>query len=367
MFELGWIERAPQSHRRRRCASPRSVWRAWPVPSGWIFPKLPIMRDVVVDGSALTIDDVVAVAHGQARVRLGDDVPKRMEVSRSVVVEALRGNAPVYGVNTGFGALADTPVGEADLTTLQGAIVRSHAAAIGAPLDDETVRAILLLRARTLAAGYSGVRADLPAGSPAALPRPAAGHPGQGLGGRLGRPGPARAPGPAADRGGAAALARRSRGRRPAAEVLREHGLEPLTLAPKEGLSLVNGTEPMQALLAFSVHDAAMLVERPTWPADFRLRRCSAPTGPTTSGSRGSGRIRGSWSARPTCAGCWPGRRCWPATGTAGTRCRTPTACAARRRCTARSGTCSPSHARSSPPSWARWWTTRSSCPTARS
>ena len=121
------------------------------------------MRDVVVDGSALTIDDVVAVAHGQARVRLGDDVPKRMEVSRSVVVEALRGNAPVYGVNTGFGALADTPVGEADLTTLQGAIVRSHAAAIGAPLDDETVRAILLLRARTLAAGYSGVRADLPA------------------------------------------------------------------------------------------------------------------------------------------------------------------------------------------------------------
>ena len=121
------------------------------------------MRDVVVDGSALTIDDVVAVAHGQARVRLGDDVPERMEVSRSVVVEALRGNAPVYGVNTGFGALADTPVGEADLTTLQGAIVRSHAAAIGAPLDDETVRAILLLRARTLAAGYSGVRADLPA------------------------------------------------------------------------------------------------------------------------------------------------------------------------------------------------------------
>ena len=63
------------------------------------------MRDVVVDGSALTVDDVVAVARGQARVKLGDDVPKRMEKSRSVVVEALRGDAPVYGVNTGFGAL----------------------------------------------------------------------------------------------------------------------------------------------------------------------------------------------------------------------------------------------------------------------
>ena len=121
------------------------------------------MREIVVDGSALTVDDVVAVAHGQARVTLGADVPKRMEASRSVVVNALRGDAPVYGVNTGFGALADTPVGEADLTTLQGAIVRSHAAATGVPLDDETVRAVLLLRARTLAAGYSGVRVDLPA------------------------------------------------------------------------------------------------------------------------------------------------------------------------------------------------------------
>ena len=145
------------------------------------------MRQIVVDGSALTVDDVVAVAHGQARVTLGADVPERMEASRSVVVNALRGDAPVYGVNTGFGALADTPVGEADLTTLQGAIVRSHAAAVGVPLDDETVRAVLLLRARTLAAGL--LRSPRGAACPAAraaLARPAAGHPGQGLGGRLG-------------------------------------------------------------------------------------------------------------------------------------------------------------------------------------
>src|SRR5207253_251569 len=150
----------------------------------------------------------------------------------------------------------------ADLTTLQGSIVRSHAAAIGVPLDDPTVRAMLLLRARTLAAGYSGVRHELPArllellsrdllpvipgkGSVGAsgdlaqlahLAQPLIGE------GRLRSPG-----GPPAGR--------------PAAEVLREHGLEPLTLAPKEGLSLVNGTEPMQALLAFSVHDAGMLVQ----------------------------------------------------------------------------------------------------------
>src|SRR5271154_4219646 len=224
--------------------------------------KLPIMREVMVDGSALAIEDVMAVARGQARASLSPGVAQKMETSRAVVVNALRGDAPVYGVNTGFGALADTPVGEADLTTLQGAIVRSHAAAVGVPLDDETVRAVLLLRARTLAAGYSGVRVELPARllellSLDLLPV----IPGKGSVGASGdlaqlaplaQPligeGRLRVPGEAAEG-------------RPAAEVLREHGLEPLTLAPKEGLSLVNGTEPMQALLTFSVYDGGMLVQ----------------------------------------------------------------------------------------------------------
>src|SRR5580704_5123036 len=224
--------------------------------------KLPIMREVIVDGSALAIDDVVAVARGQARASLGPGVAQRMETSRSVVVRALGGGAPVYGVNTGFGALVDTSIGQADLTTLQASIIRSHAAATGAPLDDQAVRAILLLRARTLAAGYSGVRVELPARllellSLDLLPV----IPGKGSVGASG------------DLAQLAHLAQPLIGEgrlrragdppagRPAGEVLREHGLEPLTLAPKEGLSLVNGTEPMQALLAFSVHDAAMLVQ----------------------------------------------------------------------------------------------------------
>jgi histidine ammonia-lyase len=220
------------------------------------------MREVIIDGSALTVEDVVAVARGQATALLSPDAPARMEHSRSVVINALRGGAPVYGVNTGFGALADTPVSEADLTALQAAIIRSHAAGVGEPLGDDVVRAVLLLRARTLTAGYSGVRADLPRrlldllaqgllpvipgkGSVGAsgdlaqlahLAQPLIGE------GRLREPG-----GPAEGR--------------PAADVLSEHGLEPLRLAPKEGLSLVNGTEPMQAVLAFSVHDAAMLVQ----------------------------------------------------------------------------------------------------------
>src|ERR1700722_4049883 len=120
------------------------------------------MRTVIVTGDGLAIQDVVDVAGGQSRAELGPGVPGRMEASRDVVTAAISGGAPVYGVNTGFGALADTPVGERDLTRLQGAIIRPHAAGVGPPLDDATVRAVLLLRARTLAAGYSGVRVELP-------------------------------------------------------------------------------------------------------------------------------------------------------------------------------------------------------------
>jgi len=219
------------------------------------------MRTVIVNGDALTIEDVVDVARGAATAELAPSVAAAMEPSRSVVAAAIAGDAPVYGVNTGFGALADTRVGARDLERLQGAIVRSHAAGTGEPLDDAAVRAVLLLRARTLAAGYSGVRVDLPARliemlNLGLLPV----VPGKGSVGASG------------DLAQLAHLAQtligegRLRGPgdplrgRPAAEVLAEHRITPLQLAPKEGLSLVNGTEPMQALLAFSIIDAEVLV-----------------------------------------------------------------------------------------------------------
>ncbi len=220
------------------------------------------MRTVIVSGDPLTVEDVVDVALGRASAKLGPDVPARMRASLEVVRSAIHGTHAVYGVNTGFGALADTRVDEQDLATLQRAIVMSHAAATGEPLNDETVRAMLLLRARTLAAGYSGVRPDLPARlidllNLGLLPV----VPGKGSVGasgdlaqlaHLAQPliGQGRLRGPGDDRSG-----------RPAADVLAEQGIEALTLAPKEGLSLVNGTEPMQALLAFSVHDAELLVK----------------------------------------------------------------------------------------------------------
>jgi histidine ammonia-lyase len=220
------------------------------------------MRTVIVKGDGLTVQDVVDVALGEARAELSPDVPAAMEPSRSVVTHAIAGDAPVYGVNTGFGALADTRVGEQDLARLQGAIVRSHAAATGEPLDDQTVRAVLLLRARTLAAGYSGVREDLPRrllellnlGLLPVIP----GKGSVGASGDLAQL--AHLAQPLIGEGRLRTQGDPPRGR-PSAEVLHEYGITPLELAPKEGLSLVNGTEPMQALLAFSIHDAQMLVK----------------------------------------------------------------------------------------------------------
>jgi histidine ammonia-lyase len=220
------------------------------------------MRTVIVKGDGLTVQDVVDVALGEARAELSPDVPAAMEPSRSVVTHAIAGDAPVYGVNTGFGALADTRVGEQDLARLQGAIVRSHAAATGEPLDDQTVRALLLLRARTLAAGYSGVREDLPRrllellnlGLLPVIP----GKGSVGASGDLAQL--AHLAQPLIGEGRLRTQGDPPRGR-PSAEVLHEYGITPLELAPKEGLSLVNGTEPMQALLAFSIHDAQMLVK----------------------------------------------------------------------------------------------------------
>jgi histidine ammonia-lyase len=212
------------------------------------------MRTISVNGDGLALDDVVDVARRRARAELGPEVAQRMAPSRSVVTDAVERGAVVYGVSTGFGALADVPVAREDLETMQLALVRSHAAGVGAPLPDDAVRALLLLRARTIAAGASGCRPELPERLLELLDRdllPVV--PSKGSVGASG------------DLAQLAAVAlplvgegwlRRDGEIRPAGEILAAEGLVPLTLAPKEGLTLINGTEPMQALLALAVADA---------------------------------------------------------------------------------------------------------------
>ena len=183
-----------------------------------------------------------------------------MAAARGVVTDAVNRKDVVYGVTTGFGALADTTIGAADLAKLQVGILRSHAAGVGDPLPAPVVRALLLLRARTLSAGYSGVRLALPAMLLDLLEHdllpvvPSKGS--VGASGDLAQlahlalpligEGRLRAPGDGPEG-------------RPAGEVLAEYGIRPLELEPKEGLSLINGTEPMQAVLALAITEAEQL------------------------------------------------------------------------------------------------------------
>src|SRR5438270_10816818 len=113
---------------------------------------------VTLRGPGLTEDQVVAVARHGEKVALAAAARTRMERSRARVERAGTSREPVYGVSTGFGALAGTRVAPLRQPELQLALIRSHAAGVGPPVDEEVVRAAMLLRARTLAMGLSGVR-----------------------------------------------------------------------------------------------------------------------------------------------------------------------------------------------------------------
>ena len=214
---------------------------------------------VAIDGGALRTEDVVAVARHGAKVVLGADVGSTMEPARRRVEEHLASGEAIYGLTTGFGALADVRIPPEDLERLQRNLIRSHAAAAGDPLDEEVVRAIMLLRARALAAGSSGVR-------PVLVERLV-----DLLNARITPVVPSR--GSVGASGDLAQLAHvalclmgegrvmtNGNGSRPSADALRGMGLEPLVLEPKEGLALVNGTEGMVALGTLALHDTATLL-----------------------------------------------------------------------------------------------------------
>jgi histidine ammonia-lyase len=212
---------------------------------------------VVLTGGPLRVAEVVAVARGRVPVELGPEGRKRMAAARDVVERAVAEGRRVYGVSTGFGLLANTAVAPADLEELQRRIVLSHATATGDPLEVEVVRAMQLLRARTLAQGYSGVRpvvvealvALLEAGVTPVIPE----HGSVGASGDLAQL--AHLALPLLGEGEVQVDGRRL----PAAEGLRLAGLVPLELSFKEGLSLVNGTEGMVALACLAVADAEAL------------------------------------------------------------------------------------------------------------
>ena len=192
-------------------------------------------------------------------MEVGETARQRMAASRAVVDDLDRRDRVVYGVTTGFGALADRAIGREHRSTLQAAVVRSHAAGMGPPLDAEVVRGMLLLRARTLCAGYSGVRPALVEAMVALLNAGVVPHvPELGSLGASGDLAPLAhaalcllGEGWVVGPGGAA---------EPAAPALAAAGLEAVTVEPKEGLALINGTDAMAATLAMAVADVEALL-----------------------------------------------------------------------------------------------------------
>ena len=213
---------------------------------------------VIVQPTGVSPADVLAVARHDARVELAEHTVAAMGRSRAIVDTIEASGRPVYGVSTGFGALANTSIAPERRAELQHALIRSHAAGIGAPMPREVVRAMMLLRVRSLALGLSGVRPALAHGLVDLLNADIT--PWVPEHGSLGASGDLA---PLAHCAlvllGEGWVLGKDGARIAAAEALHAAGLRPLDLAAKEGLALINGTDGMLGMLLLAVEDARHL------------------------------------------------------------------------------------------------------------
>lgn len=215
-------------------------------------------QTIRLDGSSLTIEDVVAVARDGARVELDDSCRPRLAASRKVVDGLLESDRAVYGITTGYGELARIRIDPDDNEALQRNLVRSHAVGVGDPLPTDVVRAAMLIRANTLAKGYSGVREAVVT---TLLDMLNAGvHPIVPAKGSLGASGDLA---PLAH----LTLPMVGEGRAeydgnlvPGAKAMTAAGVDTMTLQAKEGLALLNGTAFMAALGALAIDDGWSLL-----------------------------------------------------------------------------------------------------------
>jgi histidine ammonia-lyase len=216
-----------------------------------------MQNEVVLDGNSLRIEDVVAVARDFVPVALSRPACERAASARRTVDRLVADGAVVYGVTTGFGKLSDVAIPPARLAELQRNLIRSHSAGVGDPMPEPEVRAMMLLRANVIVKGYSGARPELAELLTKMLN--ARLHPRVPEQGSVGASG---------DLAPLAHLAlsligegelRRGDETGDAAAMLRTAGLEPVTLQPKEGLSLINGTQAHTAVGTLALVDAHKL------------------------------------------------------------------------------------------------------------
>ena len=214
---------------------------------------------MIVEVGPLTTHEVVRVAREGEQVSIGLEAREAIVRARKHVDDLAASDVPVYGVSTGFGALAQRHIAPDQRTRLQKSLIRSHAAGSGSRVEDEVVRALMLLRLSTMCTGHTGVRLETAEAYAAMLN---AGlvpvvleHGSLGCSGDLA---------PLAH----CALAVMGEGDvldggvlRPAADALADHGLAPIELAEKEGLALINGTDGMLGMLVLALHDLGRLID----------------------------------------------------------------------------------------------------------
>ena len=204
------------------------------------------MSTLQLNPGLLTLEDLQALHAGGATLTLNPGAHAPIAASAAVVQKAAAGDAPVYGVNTGFGKLANKRISQGELEALQRNLIRSHSVGVGAPLQPAVVRLMLALKAASLARGYSGVRQEvvdtiIAVHNAGLVPY----VPSQGSVGASGDLAPL----------SHMTLALMGEGemlvdgaRMPALGALEKAGIAPLTLQAKEGLALINGTQTSTAL-----------------------------------------------------------------------------------------------------------------------
>jgi histidine ammonia-lyase len=206
---------------------------------------------ILLDGSSLTLPDLFAIAYDHARVGVAEAAREHVRAARALVDARASGDQPAYGINTGFGSLSEVRIPRESLSALQLNLIRSHAAGVGDPLPAPVVRATMALRANVLAKGYSGIRLQTLDALIAMLNADV--HPRIPSRGSVGASG---------DLAPLAHLALVLVGEGETLDrTLAEAGLAPIGLDAKEGLALINGTQPSTAALALAWRDAMRVAD----------------------------------------------------------------------------------------------------------
>jgi histidine ammonia-lyase len=216
-------------------------------------------RRLLLDGDTLSLEEIRDVARGDCRVEISPEALARVERARALVDRVAAGEAPAYGINTGFGTLAEVRIDRKDLRSLQRNLLLSHAAGVGTPLPVSEARALLLLRCNVLAKGHSGIR---PRTLQLALDMLNRGVipvvPERGSVGASGDLAPLAHLALVLIGEGEAFVGTE---RLPGRTALARAGLEPVVLEAKEGLALVNGTQAMCAVGALALLRSETLAE----------------------------------------------------------------------------------------------------------